>query len=125
MDFFAEEIQIVRGSKKDINIFMLYKNSGRPYPLNGIVEIKVAFTKDTGVLTKKLSVADVSVVGVADLGQILCTLQGSETALLKLCKKGKDNGLSFTVQLDFGGGRVENYNFENLVFVEDPKVVPA
>lgn len=123
MDFFTDKIVIVRGAKKNINLFFLYEQSGRPFSLVGVSEIKVAFPKSTGVVTKTKTAGDVTIVGVNDLGQILVELDETDTADLKLCAQS-GQGLSFTAQLTFPSG-IETFNFKNLLFVEDPAVVPA
>lgn len=124
MDFFAEKILIIRGEYKAINLFFLYEDSGRPFSLVGATEIKVAFAKTGSVLTKKLTVADVSIVGAPELGQVLVQLQAAETADLKICKEG-GLGSDFTAEVAFASGSPKRFNFKGILFVEDPSVVPA
>jgi hypothetical protein len=123
MDFFTDKIVIVRGSKKSINLYFLYEKTQRPYPINGVTEIEVSFPKATGVVTKTKTGGAVTIVGVADLGQILVELSEADTAGLKLCAQGIQ-GLSFSAKLTFPAG-IQIFNFANLLFVEDPAVVPA
>lgn len=126
MSFFTERIKVIRGSKKLINVFFIFDDTGRPFPLTGFTEIKFAFSKQvTGVLTKTYTNSGgVTVVGVPELGQVQVSLAEADTLLLKICKEESGRGSDFTGQVTFPDG-VQYFNFQNILFVEDPSAVPA
>lgn len=119
---FTDKLKIVRGSAGSFNLYFIYEKTRRPFSLIGATEIKVALPGQIATQTLKLSTNDIALVGVADLGQVLVNYNGTKSSALKLCDG--PNGLSFTAEVVFPDGP-QYFNFENILFVSDPKVVPA
>lgn len=119
---FTDKLKIVRGSAGSFNLYFIYEKTRRPFPLNSATEIKVALPGQLAVQTLTLTGNDLALVGVADLGQVLVSYDSTVSNALKLCDG--PNGLSFTAEVVFPDGS-QYFNFDNILFVSDPKVVPA
>lgn len=121
-EFFAKIIEIIRGEKKDFNLYFTYAVSGRPYPIDDATAIEVYLPKEgtPSVLTLALGTG-VAVVGVGQLGHVLASL--SEAQSLTLQKALGDEGLSFTAKV-VRPSETRYFNFEKMLMVSDPLVKP-
>lgn len=100
----SKVVSVIQGEDKSLNLFLIYKDTKRPYSLVGATEIEVRIPKATGVLIKKLSLAELSIVGVNDLGHIVIPLTEAETTSLKVA-----DGQAIFVQV-VKGTDTKNFN---------------
>lgn len=114
----SKVINIIQGQDANINLFLVYKETKRPYSLVGATEIEVRFP-GTAILTKKLSLVGLSVVGVGELGHILIPLTEIETAAFKVA-----DGQAIFVQVDKGTDR-KKFNKAGILNVAKDAVASA
>lgn len=114
----SKVIGIIQGQDANVNLFLVYKDTKRPYSLVGATEIEVRFPGTT-VLVKKLSLTQLSIVGVGELGHILIPLNETETAAFKVA-----DGQSIFVQVDKGTDR-KKFNKAGILNVAKDAVASA
>lgn len=93
-------VNLIQGEDGLINLYFIYKTSKRPFSLDGLTELEVRIPKASGVLIKKYSLAQVTVVGVPELGHVSIALTETETALFKVA-----DGQAIFAQVDIGSTR--------------------
>jgi len=95
-------IEVIQGEKQTVNIDLVSKTSGKPFDLTGASEIKVCFKSGSTIITKLLSLLEVSVVGDPLLGQITTDLSTTNTDAMTATNKG-----DIQVTVDYGAGNVK------------------
>lgn len=115
----SKSIDIIQGQDASINLFLIYKETKRPYSLVGATEIEVRIPQTSGVLVKKLSLVGLSIVGAEELGHILVPLSETETALLKAA-----TAQAIFVQVDKGADR-KKFNKAGILNVSKDAVASA
>lgn len=121
-EFFAKIIEIIRGEKKDFNLYFTYEN-GRPYPIDDATAIEVYFKKegDPTVLTLALGTG-IALVGNGLLGHVLASFSEAQSlTLVKSCSI--DEGQDFTAKV-VRPSETRYFNFDKMLIVNDPKVKP-
>lgn len=93
----SKVINVILGEDKNINLYFIWKDTKRPFSLVGVTEIEVRIPKASGTLVKKLSLTQLSIVGVADLGHVLVPCTETETAAWKIA-----DGQAITAIIDIG-----------------------
>ena len=101
-------IEIIQGEKQTVNIDLVSKTTGKPFDLTGATEIKVCFKAGSTTVSKLLSLAEVSVVGNALLGQITTDLSTTDTDSMTQTSKG-----DVEVTVDYGSGNVKKAQIQD------------
>jgi hypothetical protein len=83
-------IKFTQGEKQEFNIFLKTNTNGitEPLDLTTATEIKVCFKAESTVVTKLLSLAEVSIVGSATLGKITIDLLPADTDTMPKTSNG-------------------------------------